>query len=208
MAWGALVPLAVGALSAGSAWLTNKANAKESKETEQFQERMSNTAAQRSVEDYRKAGLNPALAYDRSASSPGGATATLGDVGNAGISSAKDTARLRQELKQSAEQHYENLRLTRANSDKSLADAGVARTQQELLIDQSRLARQQHEFNKLYQPATLQAQQTENMLKMLLLPGAQNTANFEKLLGTAGKGISTARTLSEIIKALNPRQFR
>ena len=53
-------------------------NSAEALANRQFQERMSNTSYQRAVEDMRKAGLNPILAYAQGgASTPGGSGATI-----------------------------------------------------------------------------------------------------------------------------------
>lgn len=101
-AW--LAPLAATAIPAVASAFgqsqANRANLRIAREQMAFQERMSSTAYQRSMQDMRSAGLNPMLAYSQGgASSPGGASATMEDVVGPAVSSAMAGLRLRQEMK-------------------------------------------------------------------------------------------------------------
>lgn len=60
--------------------------ASEAEKTRKWQEQMSNTAYQRAIEDLKKAGLNPILAYMNGASTPSGATAS-GSMASSGATS-------------------------------------------------------------------------------------------------------------------------
>ncbi len=90
---------------------TNSANAAMARDQMDFQERMANTSYQRAVSDMQQAGLNPMLAYSQGgASSPVGATATMGDSVSSAVSGyQKSTER------EILQQQLENLRIEGAN---------------------------------------------------------------------------------------------
>lgn len=92
MAWTDIIPVVGNVIDAIS-------SAKASKANRNFQERMSNTAMQRRVEDLHAAGLNPMLAAKSDgASTPAGSTAETGQIGK-GISSALTAIMNRAQIK-------------------------------------------------------------------------------------------------------------
>jgi hypothetical protein len=70
----------------------NKQNIALAREQMAFQERMSNTAVQRRMEDFRKSGINPLLAARYDATTPAGALATMQNVGGAAITGMQQGA--------------------------------------------------------------------------------------------------------------------
>lgn len=214
-------PFAVGALSVGGDIYSAQQNRAEAERNREFQERMSSTAVQRSVKDYQAAGLNPALAYDRSASSPGGAQATIGNPIASGVSSATQYANTRQALRtaqlENAQQRA-NIRKTETETDVS---ASVGSAQADLIRNQALNERtvryqallasaeldyqtkqrimQQMKFEALQQPYDLRAAQVRAALLGYEIPGARNEARYEEFIGPYAKGIGTAREAAGLL---------
>jgi len=144
-----------GAVSnAKSVEATNAANFAESQKNRDFQERLSSSAYQRAVEDMRKAGLNPALAYSQGgASTPSGSTATAtaprkGDIGAGLLNTAKTIASEGASLQQVGSQTELNKSQTAVadiTAEKLGANAKEAELNQELIRENTKKAKEEAE---------------------------------------------------------------
>lgn len=187
--WPNIASIGLGILGAGGQMQTNTANRAMAREQMNFQERMSSTAAQRSVADYRAAGLNPALAYENVSSSPGGASAVMGNA----VSSGQSAGTAFTQLQMQRQQNIADLALKKAQRTATLAAADSS-------SEEARLKGQMWDFNHDMNPHLLGQQAAETLLRTYLLPGAKNTADFDRNLGQLKPGMSAAKTLSEILK--------
>lgn len=182
--------LVSGGLSLLGGTLSNQANKDEAAANRAFQAQMSNTAYQRATADMRAAGLNPMLAYMQGgASTPSGSTATINDALTPAISSAMQSKRIGEELK-NIQQNNRNLK---ANEKKIEADEEASRTASML----NRAA-----ANKAYADAELSKTTAKNVkadttLKNYQAFGAFNDAMAEKALG------EDASSAAKVLRIIN-----
>jgi len=135
--WGAIASaganIAGSLISAKGQRDTNKANARLAKENRDWQEKMSNTAYQRSAIDLQQAGLNRILALGSPASTPAGNVATMqndkkavGEAVGKGVSNALQAKIMNAQLDnlRATEQHI-NAQTAKTLSDKESTDQNI-----------------------------------------------------------------------------------
>lgn len=128
----------------------NKENSAQAQANRDFQERMSNTAHQREVEDLKKAGLNPILSVNGGSSTPTGSMAQMSNVLEGGVSSALQARALKADIESKE-----------ANNALNIAKVATELKQQDLLTSTAR-------------DASIKADQSQMMLDAILYPDDQS----------------------------------
>jgi hypothetical protein len=145
----AAASLGAGAMSAFGQHQANKQNVALTREQMAFQERMSNTAYSRAVQDLRAAGLNPLLAVGAQASSPGGSQARVEDVLGKSAAAALEARRFFKDLQQTDSQidlnsatkaYYDSLR-EKTDKDADKVQADTNKTREETKVVEQQVAR-------------------------------------------------------------------
>lgn len=159
-----------------------------------FSERMANTSVQRSVADYRAAGLNPALAYERSASSPSGVTAggaaarvenTMRDMPNV-ISNATNIKLMGQQLEQ-----------MRVATQKLRVEGRTAEHHRDIAETEAHIA-------AASEPHAIRMRQLERILAELDVPKAMRTAELFDLLKLPSEGFQKLNDATRRFQDWNP----
>lgn len=156
--------LATGAASFLGGVFNNRSSAREAERNRRFTERMSSTAAQRSVEDYRRAGLNPALAYERTASTPGGSVAQFDDPVGKGISSGMQARELAKQL-ELADATIEKTRFEAKSAEKE------ALIRENTWQEEVKARLQESRFRQEVQPVNMRIRLLDEVMQRYSVPG-------------------------------------
>lgn len=176
------IDLGVGVASTAGQWQANQNNMAIARAQMAFQERMSNTAVQRRMADLRAAGLNPALAYQSEATSPGGASTQVQDAIGPGVHNAMRAREVRANLRNAA------LEAARREKENKILDitGRIAEHDEAIRGWAVRDAERQFKLNSILQPYQLRMQAADTLLTEYMLPGAAAEAKWRARIGELG----------------------
>lgn len=201
---GSIIGAAINSASQGA---TNEANIRMAREQMAFQEKMSNSAYQRSTSDMRAAGINPIMAYSQGGSStPSGATTSIdnpnpGDSLKAAATTALELTRMNKDL----EQQDSQIKLNEAAKKVQDHQADLTANNAAIAGEEKKIIQKTAPFQaqKAKAQATYEAKQAEwdkgaidydNVSKRLFegLGGVSNAMSLRNFLRPSPKGTPTS----------------